>query len=337
MAHAVRPRLRHAMTAPMPAAAHAASPCSPAASAAPASCRACCTASRRRCRGSRRRRGHRRRQHRRRHLAARAEGLPRPRHRDVHPRRRHRPRARAGAARDETWQRQGGARGVRRRADLVRPRRPRPRHPPRAHPDARRRLPAQRRSPRRCAALAGSPGVAAAADDRRPGRDPRRHRRPRRAQRAGGSSTSRSTGCGCAPRCPAEAVVVGRARGRHARARACSRRSPTPTWCCCRRPTRSSRSAPILGVPGVREALRATPAPGRRPLPDRRRRTSARHGRRSCSTAIGVEVSAAGGRPCTTAPARAAGVLDGWLVDERRRRRGAERSRPPASPAAPCR
>ena len=30
-----------------------------------------------------------------------------------------------------------------------------------------------------------------------------------------------------------------RRRGRQARARACSRRSRPPTWCCCRRPTRS--------------------------------------------------------------------------------------------------
>ena len=40
--------------------------------------------------------------------------------------------------------------------DLVRPRRPRPRHPPGPHPDARRRLPALGRSPRR-SPPAGSP------------------------------------------------------------------------------------------------------------------------------------------------------------------------------------
>ena len=40
--------------------------------------------------------------------------------------------------------------------DLVRPGRPRPRDPPGAHPDARRRLPALRRSPRRSRS-AGSP------------------------------------------------------------------------------------------------------------------------------------------------------------------------------------
>ena len=47
--------------------------------------------------------------------------------------------------RDETWSVKERARGVRRGADLVRPRRPRHRHPPGPHPDARRRLPALRR------------------------------------------------------------------------------------------------------------------------------------------------------------------------------------------------
>ena len=35
----------------------------------------------------------------------------------------------------------------------------------------------------------------------------------------------------------------------------------------------------ILGVPGIRDAVRATSAPGRRPLPHRRRHPRARHGR----------------------------------------------------------
>ena len=46
------------------------------------------------------------------------------------------------------------------------------------------------------------PGRAAAADDRRPGRDPRRDRRTPSRPAAAGSCTSRSTGCGCARRCP---------------------------------------------------------------------------------------------------------------------------------------
>ena len=145
-----------------------------------------------------RHRGDRGRQHRGRHLGARAEGLPRPRHRDVHPRRRHRHRAWLGPARGDLA-RQGRARGVRRRADLVRARRPRPRHPPGAHADARRRVPALRRSPRRCASAGGRVGPSAS-DDRRPHRDPRRGRRPRGA--TAGRSTSRSTGCATAPTSP---------------------------------------------------------------------------------------------------------------------------------------
>ncbi len=50
-----------------------------------------------------------------------------------------------GWGRREDLERQDRARRVRRRADLVRPRRPRRRDPPGPHPDARRRLPAVRR------------------------------------------------------------------------------------------------------------------------------------------------------------------------------------------------
>ena len=135
------------------------------------------------CPGGPRRRGHGGRQHRRRPLGARAQGLSRPRHRDVHPRRRHRPRAGLGPPRRDL-ERQGRARGVRRGADLVRARRPRRRHPPGPHPDARRRLPALPGDRGALPALAA--GRAAAADDRRPGRDPRRDRRPGVAQRPPG-------------------------------------------------------------------------------------------------------------------------------------------------------
>ena len=118
---------------------------------------------------------HRGRQHRGRRDDARAADLPRPRHRDVHPRRRHRRGARLGPGRREL-DGQGGARRLRRRPLLVRPRRPRPRHPPDPHPDARRRL----------SAVGGDRGARrplaarrhAAADERPAGRDPRRGRRP---------------------------------------------------------------------------------------------------------------------------------------------------------------
>ena len=74
---------------------------------------------------------------------------------------------------------QGRTRDLRRRADLVRPRRPRPRHPSGAHPDARRRLPAVGRDRRAVPALAAR--GAAAADDRPAVRDPRRGRTRRGA------------------------------------------------------------------------------------------------------------------------------------------------------------
>ncbi len=48
---------------------------------------------------------------------------------------------------------------------------------------------------------------------------------------------------------PAETVVVVGLGRRRRPARAWSRRSPTPTWSCCRRPTRSSRSARSSACP----------------------------------------------------------------------------------------
>ena len=50
-----------------------------------------------------------------------------------------------------------------------------------------------------CALAGRRSAAAAAADDRRPGRDPCRDRRSRRAGAAGERCTSRSTGCGCTP------------------------------------------------------------------------------------------------------------------------------------------
>ena len=70
----------------------------------------------------------------------------------------------------------------------------------------------------------------------------------------------------------------------------------------------------ILGVPGIREALRATAAPGGRRLPDRRRRARARHGRRSCSPRSASRCRAAGGGRALRRPQRRR-LLDGWLVD----------------------
>ena len=94
---------------------------------------------------------------------------------------------------------QGRADGLRRRAVLVRARRPRHRHPPRPHPDARRRLLAVRRHGRAVRALAAGrhprPDVRPALRDarrRRAGRRPAGHplpgvvgAAPRRAARRG--------------------------------------------------------------------------------------------------------------------------------------------------------
>ena len=122
-------------------------------------------------------------------------------------------------------------------------------------------------------------GRHAAADDRRPGRDPRRDRRRRTPPAGAGSSTSRSTGSGCAPQVPAEAVVVVGLDEADARARASSTRSPTPTWCSLPPSNPVVSVGTILGVPRVREALVATQGAGRRPLPHHRRHPRARHGR----------------------------------------------------------
>ena len=90
-----------------------------------------------------RRGDHRHRQHRRRHLGPRPARVPRPRHRDVHPRRRHQRGARLGS-RGRDLHGQGRARGVRRRADVVRAGRQGHRHPPHPHAVAGRRLHAHR-------------------------------------------------------------------------------------------------------------------------------------------------------------------------------------------------
>ena len=259
--------------------------------------------------GRQRDRGDGRREHRRRPLAPRPEGLPRPRHHHVHPRRRHRPRARVGAPR-RVLARQGGARGVRRRADLVRAGRPGPGDPPRPHPDARRRLPA----------LGGDRGAlrpvaargAAAPDDRRPRRDPRRRRRRARAVGTAGGPLPGVLDPAAARRCRrVRSSRSGSTRPR--RPRACSRRSRRRTSCSLPPSNPVVSVGTVLGVPGVREALRATSAPvvGLSPI------IAGKHVRGMAEqllTAVGVEVSAAGVAEHYGARS-AGGVLDGWLVD----------------------
>ena len=190
----------------------------------------------------------------------RPQGLPRPRHPDVHPRRRHRRRARVGSPRRDV-EREGRAGGVRRRADVVRPRRPRHRHPPGPHPDARGRLLAvagHRGAVPTLAAVLG--GVTPAPDERRPRRDPRRDRRPRQPERTVASSTSRSTGCGCAPRCrPRPLLVVGQDAATPAPGVLEAIADADLVVLPPSNPVVSVGT--ILGVPGIRDAVRATSAP----------------------------------------------------------------------------
>ena len=160
-----------------------------------------------------------------------------------------------------------------------------------------------------------SSGVPAAADDRRPGRDPRRDRRRRRAQRAPGGALPGVLGAAARRRCPAETVVFVGLEDVHPRARASSTRSPTPTWCCCRRPTRWSRSAPSSASRGCARRSRPPAARSSASPPSSAAPTSAGWPSR-CSTSIGVEVSAAGVGLHYGARTDG-GVLDGWLVDER--------------------
>ena len=289
----------------------AGSPCSPAASAAPGSCRACCTCSRS---------GTGRRPATEVTVVANTaddiwlhglQGLPRPGHGDVHPRRRHRRRSAAGA--DAT--RPGTPRRSWRRTASSRP----------GSASATGTSPPTWCAPRcsrpatRCRAVTAAlcerwqPGVAAAADDRRPGRDPRRDRRRRRSPSGAARCTSRSTGCGCTP------------RSRPARS--------------CRSALETSTPGPgvleaiadadlvvvppsnpvvsvgtILGVPGIRDALAAPRRAGGRAVPHRRAAHPCAAWPTSCSPR-----SASRSAPRRSAEHYGArgrgGVLDGWLVD----------------------
>ena len=72
---------------------------------------------------------------------------------------------------------------------------------------------------------------------------------------------------------------AGRRRAGQARARRARGHRRRPTSCSSRRPTRWSASARSSPCPGIREAHRRGRRAGGRPLPHRRRRAGARHGR----------------------------------------------------------
>ena len=272
-------------------------------------------------------RGHGHRQHRRRHHAVRPAGLPRPRHRDVHPRRRHPRGAGLGPGRrDLRGARRAGR--LRRRAAVVRARRPRPRHPRRCAPRCSTPATRSARSPQALCARWGldRPGRPAAADERRPGRDPRGHRRPRRRPAGGGRCTSRSTGCGCTPsRPPTRSSPVGAEQARPGPGVLEAVAAADLVLLPPSNPVVSIGT--VLAVPGIREALAADAGTGRRPVADRRRRTGARHGRQGARR----DRRARARRPrwrCTTAAGRrrAARRLAG--------RRAATRTRWPTVEAA---
>ena len=257
-----------------------ASPCSRAASGGPGSCAAC-------KHGGAGRRDHRHRQHRRRHHAVRAAGLPRPRHRHVHPRRRHQRGAGLGPrrTRPSRVKEELAAYGV--EPGLVRARRPRLRHPHRPHPDARAGYPLRRVTEALCARWQPGVRLLPMSDDRVETHVviERRTASSRAVHfqeywvrlHAAGARARRSSPVG--------------AERRQARARACWRPSPRPTWCSSRRRTRWSASARSWPCPasGRRVARRST---GGGPV----RRSSAAPRCAAWPTvlaAIGVETTAA--------------------------------------------
>ena len=134
----------------------------------------------------------------------------------------------------ETLDGQVGAGRVRRRAELVRPRRQGHRHPPGAHHDAQRRLPAVRGD--RGAGRPLAAGRTAAAGHRRPPGDPRGRGGPgRRAERA---IHFQEWWVRYRAALPDPPVRLRRRGDREAGAGGAGGDRPPPTWCWSRRATR---------------------------------------------------------------------------------------------------
>ena len=138
-------------------------------------------------------------------------------------------------------------------------------------------------------------------------RRPRDRRAPRRALPG-------VLGAPPAPRCPPTPWCRSASRT-PSPARACSRRSPTTDLVLV------PPSNPVVSVGTILGRARAcarrcvaTARPGRRRLRDRRRATTCAAWPASCSSVIGVEVSAAGVAEHYGARS-SGGILDGWLVD----------------------
>ncbi len=177
--------------------------------------------------------------------------------------------------RNETWHAKEELAAVRRAARLVRTRRPRPGDPSGAQPDAARRL----------SAVAGDRGAvrpvaarrAAAARQRRPLRNTRRHHRSRPTT-VGARSTSRSGGSATARSC------------RRTASPSSAPKRPMPTTEVTEAIAEAdvvlvAPSNPvvsvgaILAVPGIRGGAAVHRRPGRRLLADHRWKAVARHGR----------------------------------------------------------
>ena len=172
----------------------------------------------------------------------------------------------------------------------------------------------------------------AAADDRRPGRDPHRDRRPRGPERPPGRALPGVLG-------PAARRGARRDRRRRRprrrdpgarRHRRDHRRRPGPAAAV--QPGRLRRHHPRR-PPGARGARRH-PGAGGRPLPHRRRHPRARDGRADADLDR-RRGQRRRGRPALRRPRRTAACSTAGCVDTRRRRPGRPGRRPPGSPAAP--
>ena len=134
---------------------------------------------------------------------------------------------------------------------------------------------------------------------------------------AGGSCTSRSTGSGCAPRCPAEAVVVRRARrGQPRPGRARGDRRRRPGRAAAVQPGRLRRHHPRRARGPRRAARHRRPVVGLSPI------VGGTHVRGMAEQLLDLDRRRGQRRrrwPRTTAPASDGGILDGWLVDQTRR------------------
>ena len=170
---------------------------------------------------------------------------------------------------------QGGAGRLRRRPDVVRARRPGHRHPPRAHPDAAGGLPAV--AGHRGAVRPLAAGRRLMPSQRRPGRDPRRGRRPGVRRASAGHPLPGVVGQHRAPLPAPSFASVGRERprlpGRARRDRRRRRRAGRAV-----EPGGEHRHDPRRARDAGR-ALRNDRA-GRRGVADHRRASRARDGRR---------------------------------------------------------